>query len=170
MVDCVLGFVVALAMLHRCVSELVDGIRILGVILHMTDEFMASTFLTYGNFIGDSLTYLALIRAGRHSLTMMGCISSMLIGILLNPSLMFLISMWQYQDISLSLQTSFLTSILSYAVAAAACLILSLFFISKFRGHSCFCLILSLTYSITIGTIILKSSLPFMRPISFHIF
>ncbi|OQR77266.1 sodium/potassium/calcium exchanger 6-like [Tropilaelaps mercedesae] len=83
------GFVLSLCFLHRLTAELVAVVRAMGLCTKLTDEVMGLSILTYGNFVGDISTYIAIVNRGCLQMALTGCISSALMALLFNISLAF---------------------------------------------------------------------------------
>lgn len=128
------GFILGLCFLHRLTAELVAVVRALGLCFRLTDEVMGLSILTYGNFVGDISTYVAVVNRGCLQMALTGCISSVLMSLLFNITLAFSVRFAMTGVWFSPLMRSPVTTILMGGVLL--CPALLLFSALTFRCHS----------------------------------
>ncbi|XP_003738520.1 putative cation exchanger C3A12.06c [Galendromus occidentalis] len=131
------GFILSLCFLHQLTAELIAVVRAMGICFKLTDEVMGLSILTYGNFLGDISTYVAIVNRGCLQMALTGCISSVLMSLLLNTTLAFSIRFAMTGVWYSPLMRSPVTTILMGSVIL--CPVLLLFSALTFRCHSNVC-------------------------------
>ncbi|XP_022702030.1 mitochondrial sodium/calcium exchanger protein-like [Varroa jacobsoni] len=128
------GFILSLCFLHRLTAEVVAVVRAMGLCTRLTDEVMGLSILTYGNFVGDISTYIAVVNRGCLRMALTGCISSAMLALIFNISLAFSMQL-AYRGVWLCpLTRSTVTTVLMGAVAL--CPVLLALFAAVSRCHS----------------------------------